>query len=60
VGAPSRYRARVRARWDYAVDRGTPALVTQAMPLSSYPILRRLGFDEVCTIRQVEDAVTLP
>ena len=26
------YRALVRARWDYAVERGTPALVTQAVP----------------------------
>jgi hypothetical protein len=55
------YRALVRARWEYAVARGTPALVTQAMPETSYPILRRLGFEEVCTIRRLEDAaVTLP
>jgi len=50
------YRALVRARWDYAVDRGTPALVTHAMPDTSYPILRRLGFEEVCTIRRLEDS----
>ena len=55
------YRALVRARWDYAVARGTPGLVTQAMPDTSYPILRRLGFDEVCTIRRLADAaVTFP
>lgn len=50
------YRALVRARWDYAVERGTPALVTHADPSTSYPILRRLGFDEVCTLRRLEDA----
>ncbi|MFL5936167.1 MAG: GNAT family N-acetyltransferase [Gaiellaceae bacterium] len=49
------YRALVHARWEYAVGRGTPALVTHAMPNTSYPILRRLGFDEVCTIRRLED-----
>jgi len=49
------YRALVRARWDYAVARGTPALVTHADPATSYPILKRLGFTEVCTIRRLED-----
>lgn len=49
------YRSLVRARWDYAVTRGTPALVTQADPTTSYPILKRLGFTEVCTIRRLED-----
>ncbi len=49
------YRALVRARWDDAVERGTPALVTQANPETSYPILRRLGFEEVCEIRRLED-----
>jgi len=49
------YRALVRARWDDAVARGTPALVTQANPDTSYPILRRLGFEEVCEIRRLED-----
>jgi len=52
------YRALVRARWDYALARGTPALATHADPATSYPILRRLGFDEVCTIRRLEDAGT--
>jgi hypothetical protein len=52
------YRALVRARWEYAVARGTPALVTEANPATSYPILRRLGFEEVCTIRRLEDAGT--
>ena len=49
------YRALVRARWDYAVERGTPALVTEALLGTSYPILRRLGFAEVCTIRRFEE-----
>lgn len=49
------YRALVRARWDYAVARGTPALVTQAQPTTSYPILLHIGFDEVCTISRLED-----
>lgn len=49
------YRALVRARWDYAVERGTPALVTQAIPGTSYPILKRLGFQDVCTIDRLED-----
>jgi GNAT superfamily N-acetyltransferase len=49
------YRALVRARWDYAAARGTPALVIQAVPDTSYPILLRLGFEEVCTIRRLED-----
>ena len=50
------YRALVRARWDFAVARGTPALVIQAVPDTSYPIVLRLGFEEVCTIRRLEDS----
>ena len=49
------YRALVRARWDYAVERGTPVLVTQANPATSYPILKRLGFEDVCELTRVED-----
>jgi hypothetical protein len=49
------YRALVLARWDYAVERGTPALVTEALIDTSYPILRRLGFAEVCTIRRLKE-----
>jgi hypothetical protein len=49
------YRALVRARWDDAVARGTPALVTEAIPDTSYPILLGLGFQEVCPIRRLED-----
>jgi hypothetical protein len=50
------YRALVRARWDYAVEQGTPALVTEAMVDTSYPILQRLGFTEVCTIWRLEES----
>lgn len=49
------YRALVRARWDDAVARGAPALVTEAMPDTSYPILKRLGFVDVSTIRRLKD-----
>ena len=37
------YRALVRARWDAAVERGTPALTVSAGSMSR-PILERLGF----------------
>jgi GNAT superfamily N-acetyltransferase len=43
------YRALVRARWEDAVARGTPALVTHAGAMSR-PILRRLGFEELAEI----------
>jgi GNAT superfamily N-acetyltransferase len=49
------YRALVAARWEDAVARGTPVLVTQAGALSR-PILARVGFREVCTIRVLFDA----
>jgi len=49
------YRALVRARWDDAVERGLPALVTHANPQTSYPILKRLGFEDVCEITRAED-----
>ena len=49
------YRALVRARWEYAVARGTPALATHAVPDTSYPILRRLGFEDVCTLRRLQE-----
>jgi GNAT superfamily N-acetyltransferase len=48
------YRALVAARWEDAVERGTPLLVTQASPMS-HPILERLGFREVCRIRALND-----
>jgi len=34
---------------------GTPALVTQADPATSYPILRRLEPENIWTIRRLED-----
>ncbi len=40
------YRALVRARWDDAVARGTPALTVQAGRMSR-PVLERLGFEVV-------------
>ena len=48
------YRALVAARWQDAVARGTPVLVTQA-GAQSRPILTRLGFREVCEIRVLVD-----
>jgi hypothetical protein len=53
------YRALVAARWDDAVTRGTPALVTQAGAMSR-PILRRLGFEEVSEIRIFLDHAERP
>jgi hypothetical protein len=47
------YRAVVRARWDDAVRRGTPALAVGAGPLSR-PILGRLGFEQVLQFRRIE------
>jgi hypothetical protein len=48
------YRALVEARWQDAVARKTPMLVTQASPMSR-PILAQLGFREVCEIRILLD-----
>jgi hypothetical protein len=50
------YRALVRARWDEAVRRGTPALVTQAGSMSR-PILERLGFRTISEIRILVDQI---
>jgi hypothetical protein len=47
------YRALVRARWDFAVARGTPALVVHAQE-TSRPILERCGFERVCTMYELE------
>jgi hypothetical protein len=47
------YRALVRARWDEAVRRGTPALAVGAGPMSR-PILERLGFEQVLQFRRLE------
>ncbi len=48
------YRALVRARWDDAVARGTPALLTQGGSMSR-PILERLGFERVGEIAMLVD-----
>jgi hypothetical protein len=48
------YRALVRARWDEAVRRHTPALAVQSQYGSSAPILRRLGFTEVATVHTLQ------
>ena len=47
------YRAVVRARWDEAVRRGTPALAVGAGQMSR-PILERLGFEQVLQFRRLE------
>jgi hypothetical protein len=47
------YRATVRARWDAAVERGTPALGVGAGAMSR-PILERLGFRQVLQFRRLE------
>ena len=51
------YRALVRARWDEAVRRGTPALTVSANDKSG-PILRRLGFESVLELRRLEDVTS--
>jgi hypothetical protein len=48
------YRALVRARWDEAVARGTPALMTQAGAMSR-PILERLGFRSIGHVHMLVD-----
>jgi len=51
------YRALVRARWDEAVRRGTPALTVSANDKSG-PVLRRLGFEKVLGFRRLEDVLS--
>lgn len=48
------YRALVGARWDAAVDRGTPALTVQASRMSR-PICERLGFVFLAPVRVFVD-----
>ena len=48
------YRALVRARWDAACERGTPALTVQAGRMSR-PICERLGFEFVAPVRLFVD-----
>ncbi len=51
------YRAVVRARWDEAVRRDTPALAVGAGPMSR-PILERLGFEQVLQFRRLESVLS--
>ena len=44
------YQALLRARWDFAVQRGTPALTVQAGRMSK-PIVERLGFVQLAEVR---------
>src|SRR5579862_6113496 len=44
------YQALLRARWDFAVARGTPALTVQAGRMSK-PIVERLGFVQLAAVR---------
>jgi GNAT superfamily N-acetyltransferase len=48
------YRSLVLARWDLAVERGTPALTVQAGRMSR-PICERLGFEFVEAVRVFVD-----
>ena len=48
------YRALLRARWDEAVTRGTPAVLTQGGSMSR-PILERLGFERVGEVHMLID-----
>jgi hypothetical protein len=49
------YRALVRARWDDAVARSTPALAVHAQHGTSQPILERLGFRVACDLHALSD-----
>ena len=53
------YRALVRARWDEAARRGTPALTVAANDKSS-PVLRKLGFEKMLELRRLEDVLSVP
>jgi hypothetical protein len=48
------YRALIRARWDDAAARRTPALITQGGSMSR-PILERLGFERVGAVHMLMD-----
>ena len=52
------YRALVRARWEEAVRRGTPALTVGANEKSG-PVLRKLGFEKVLQFRRLEDVLSV-
>ena len=48
------YRALVAARWETAVQLGTPALAIQAGAMSR-PVLERCGFQALCQVTVLED-----
>jgi hypothetical protein len=48
------YKALNRARWDEAVSRGNPALITQGGSMSR-PILEKLGFERVGEVHMLLD-----
>jgi hypothetical protein len=48
----------VRARWDEAVRRGTPALTVSANDKSG-PVLRKLGFERGLQFRRLEDVLSV-
>jgi GNAT superfamily N-acetyltransferase len=48
------YQALLRARWDLAMERGTPVLTVQAGRMSK-PIVERLGFVQLAAIRVFVD-----
>ena len=48
------YRAMLQARWEAAVERGTPALTVQAGRMSR-PILERRGFEFIAPVRVFVD-----
>jgi predicted N-acetyltransferase YhbS len=52
------YRALVRARWDEAVRRGTPAVTVTANDKSG-PALHKLGFEKVLELRRLEDVLSV-
>jgi hypothetical protein len=51
------YRALVRARWDAAATRGTPALTVGAGAMSA-PILYALGFEKVVQFRRLQSVAS--
>jgi len=51
------YRALVRARWDAAAARGTPALTVGAGAMSA-PILYGLGFEKVLQFRRLQSVAS--
>lgn len=48
------YRAMIRARWDLAVERGTPALTVQAGQMSQ-PVLESSGFSVIAAAKMYVD-----